>query len=207
MNVFEAVRDTVTVKEYAELNGFKPNKSSMICCPFHNDNTPSCKIDKRFYCFGCGAKGDTIDFVSRLYGIDKKSAAEKIADEFHIPYENNTHRKPIAQNSHKQEMLLETQFNDLCNNFLTILIDYFRLMEMWEKNYSPHTPNDDFHPLFIEAVHNKNRIEYLIDIIIYGSTEDKADLIIDCGKEIKHIEEKVKRSTERETQKIKQHNI
>ncbi|MBR1736847.1 MAG: DNA primase [Firmicutes bacterium] len=167
MSVFEAVRDTVTVKEYAELNGFKPNKSSMICCPFHNDKIPSCKIDKRFYCFGCGAKGDTIDFVSRLYGIDKKSAAEKIADEFYIPYENNTHRKPIAQNKHKQEMLLETQFNDLCNNFLTVLIDYFRLMEMWEKNYSPHTPNDDFHPLFIrmiKAVHRKmcslNRIKY-----------------------------------------------
>ena len=35
----------------------------MVCCPFHNDRTPSMKVDSRFYCFGCGASGDVIDFA------------------------------------------------------------------------------------------------------------------------------------------------
>ena len=35
---------------------------------FHNDKTPSMKLDKRFHCFGCGADGDVIDFVA-----DRKS--------------------------------------------------------------------------------------------------------------------------------------
>lgn len=38
-------------------------------CPFHAEKTPSFKIDPErgsFYCFGCGAKGDTISFVMQL---------------------------------------------------------------------------------------------------------------------------------------------
>ena len=41
-----------------------------IECPFHQENTASCMIEKdRWYCFGsCGAGGDSIDFLSRLTG-------------------------------------------------------------------------------------------------------------------------------------------
>ena len=41
------------------------------CCPFHEEKTPSCKINDdqgSFYCFGCGAKGD----IFTLY-TDRKS--------------------------------------------------------------------------------------------------------------------------------------
>lgn len=37
-------------------------------CPFHEENTPSFVIfpDNRFYCFGCQACGDSIQFVMKL---------------------------------------------------------------------------------------------------------------------------------------------
>ena len=44
----------------------------MAVCPFHKDKNPSMKIDRRYYCFGCGEKGDAIDFVAKFYGIGKK---------------------------------------------------------------------------------------------------------------------------------------
>ncbi|MDI6773142.1 MAG: CHC2 zinc finger domain-containing protein [bacterium] len=39
-------------------------------CPFHADSDPSLVVydDRRFYCFGCGAKGDVVDLVK---GIDE----------------------------------------------------------------------------------------------------------------------------------------
>lgn len=43
------------------------------CCPFHTDRSPSFTIFKggqRFYCFGCGASGDVLDYVSRTYGLN-----------------------------------------------------------------------------------------------------------------------------------------
>lgn len=53
MNVFEAVKQSVTTRQAAEFYGFRVNRAGMIACPFHNDRTPSMKVDKRFHCFGC----------------------------------------------------------------------------------------------------------------------------------------------------------
>lgn len=65
MNIFETVKAAVTVRQAAEHYGLKINRSGMICCPFHDDRHPSLKLNEDyFYCFGCGAKGDVIDFVA-----------------------------------------------------------------------------------------------------------------------------------------------
>ena len=73
----------------AQMAGLKPNRSKMICCPFHNDKHPSMKVDRRYFCFGCGAKGDAIDFVSNYYGLSLKEAAEKIVSAFSLSYDNS----------------------------------------------------------------------------------------------------------------------
>ena len=88
MNVFEAVKQSVTTRQAAERYGIKVNRNGMCVCPFHNDRNPSMKVDRRFYCFGCGATGDVIDFVSRFYGIGSKEAALMLAQDFSIPYED-----------------------------------------------------------------------------------------------------------------------
>jgi len=39
-----------------------------ICCPFHEDNSPSLQVydDGGWKCFGCGLFGDVLDFVGHL---------------------------------------------------------------------------------------------------------------------------------------------
>ena len=63
MNVFEAVKQSVTTRQAAEHYGIHVGRNGMACCPFHNDKTPSMKLDQRYHCFGCGADGDVIDFI------------------------------------------------------------------------------------------------------------------------------------------------
>mgnify|MGYP002975512815 FL=1 len=58
------------------------NRSSMICCPFHTDRNPSMKVDSRFHCFGCGADGDVIDFIAKLFQLSLRRAAEKLVADF-----------------------------------------------------------------------------------------------------------------------------
>ena len=77
MNLFETVRTNVKAIDVVSMAGLKPNRSKMICCPFHNDKHPSMKVDRRYFCFGCGAKGDAVDFVANCYGLSLKEAAEK----------------------------------------------------------------------------------------------------------------------------------
>ncbi|GIX14067.1 MAG: DNA primase [Paracoccaceae bacterium] len=54
------------------------------CCPFHNEKTPSFKVDDnsgRFYCFGCQAKGDAIGFVMQTENLGFLEAVEALARE------------------------------------------------------------------------------------------------------------------------------
>lgn len=51
------------------------------CCPFHPDKSPSFTIfdgGRRFYCFGCGASGDVLDFLRRLHGVGLREAADML---------------------------------------------------------------------------------------------------------------------------------
>lgn len=51
-------------------------------CPFHGDTQPSLVVypgDANYFCFGCGAGGDVIDFVGRLNGVGFREAASLLS--------------------------------------------------------------------------------------------------------------------------------
>lgn len=69
MTLFELVKQNICVPDAAEHYGLQVNRNGMCSCPFHKDRRPSMKLNERyFYCFGCGATGDVIDLVVRLFG-------------------------------------------------------------------------------------------------------------------------------------------
>ena len=108
-SVFEAVKQSVTVREAAQMYGIEVNRSGMACCPFHDDKNPSMKLNEEyFYCFGCGATGDVIDFTARLYNLSPKEAAEKLAQDFGLIYDSQalpggamSGRKPRRRSSRR----------------------------------------------------------------------------------------------------------
>ena len=53
MSIFEAVKQSVTTRQAAERYGIRVERNGMCRCPFHDDSTPSMKLDRRYYCFGC----------------------------------------------------------------------------------------------------------------------------------------------------------
>ena len=83
MNLFESVKAAVTVRQAAEHYGLEVGRNGMTRCPFHDDRHPSLKLNESyFYCFGCGATGDVIDFVARLFGYAPNSPDEVLDDHF-----------------------------------------------------------------------------------------------------------------------------
>ena len=53
------------------------------CCPFHNEKTPSFTVndEKGFYhCFGCGAHGDAIRWLTDQRGLAFMDAVKELAD-------------------------------------------------------------------------------------------------------------------------------
>ncbi len=53
-------------------------------CPFHNESKPSFSINEEeglFYCFGCQASGDVIDFYCRINGLEFREGLVQLAEE------------------------------------------------------------------------------------------------------------------------------
>lgn len=53
-------------------------------CPFHHETKPSFHVNPGqgfYYCFGCQASGDAIDFFARINGLDFKQAVIQLARE------------------------------------------------------------------------------------------------------------------------------
>ena len=78
----------------------------MACCPFHDDKHPSMKVDCRFHCFGCQADGDVINFTARLFGLNKKEAALKLAEDFSVSFDAKGHdpprRRPVKRKNSEE---------------------------------------------------------------------------------------------------------
>ena len=185
MNLFETVKRSVTTRQATEYYGLQVNRFNKTCCPFHDDRTPSMKVDLRFHCFGCGADGDVIDFVSRLYGLDAKAAAEKLSADFQISYEQSEQTQMMPRTSkaepdyHQQEGICFRR-----------LLNCLQKLRQWEGMYAPDRGSGTWHPLFVEALQEKDYIEYLLDVLLCGSIEERAALVKEYGKEVMKLEQR-----------------
>ena len=132
MNVFEAVREYgITARQAAEHCGIKINRNGMAVCPFHNDKNPSMKIDRRYYCFGCGEKGDAIDFVAKFYGLGKKDAAVQIEDDL-TPYFKKFSELTTVKDKRKKQVYVLTNYGSTHEQ------DLYRIYTLRDMGYSPY---------------------------------------------------------------------
>ena len=167
----------------------------MACCPFHDDKHPSMKVDRRFHCFGCQADGDVIDFTARLFGLSNKEAALKLAEDFSVRYDAKGHdpprRRPV-----KRKISEELRYRQAEQKCFRVLCDYLHLLERWEKEYAPQTPDEAWNPLFVEALQKKPYTEYLLDILLSGSMEERVSVVVQYGKEVRQIEQRISEFTQ-----------
>ena len=187
-NVFETVKQSVTVREVAERYGIEVKRGGMACCPFHDDKNPSMKLNEEyFYCFGCGATGDVIDLTARLYNLSPKEAAEKLAQDFGLIYDSQA---PPRRNYVRQKTEAQ-KFQENRDHAFRVLADYFHLLRKWEAGYTPKTPEEPMHPRFLEAVQQKDYIGYLLDSFLEDSPEEQKLWIAEHQSTIANLERRV----------------
>jgi DNA primase len=77
-------------------------------CPFHEERTPSFKVnprDKLYYCFGCEASGDVFRFVEEKEGLDFASAVESLAERYGVGLKRE-HEDPRAEERRRRKARL-----------------------------------------------------------------------------------------------------
>ena len=68
-------------------------------CPFHDEKTPSFQVTPArgfYYCFGCGAGGDTVAFVQAINNLSFPEAVEFLADKYGVQLRYTDEVKPAG---------------------------------------------------------------------------------------------------------------
>ena len=179
MTIYETIKAAISVKQTAEHYGLKVSRNGMACCPFHNDRHPSMKLNEEyFYCFGCKAKGDVIDFVARLFNLSSYEAAQKLAADFGLDP-----KPPTAAALPKPKHPYIRQFREDEMMCFRVLTDYLHLLEDWKVRYAPKTSDDALDDRFVEACQMLDYIEYLADILTVGNLEERVAVVDELMKE------------------------
>ena len=129
-----------------------------------------------------------IDFTAKLFDLSPKEAAEKLAQDFGLIYDSQAppRRRYVRQKTEAQ------QFREDRQRCYRVLSDYYHLLKKWESDHSPRTPEEKPHPRFVEAIHKKIYVEYLLDLFLYESEEEQKAWIAEHTAEITHLERRLK---------------
>lgn len=174
MTLFELAKQNICVPDAAEHYGLQVNRNGMCSCPFHEDRHPSMKLNERyFYCFGCGATGDVIDLVARLFALSSYEAAALPKPE-----------RPLLKAYRQEEV-----------RCLRVLCDYLHLLESWKVQYAPKTAEDTLDDRFVEACQMLDYVEYLADLLIATELEQRVKIVEMLNKDglIAGLEERLDR--------------
>ena len=205
MGLFDEVKQNVTVRQAAEMYGLKPNRSGLIRCIFHNDKSPSMKVDRRYYCFGCGCTGDAIDFTAQLFGLGLRDAAQKLADDFGIIHSGRASpKKQVVMK--KPEVTPEEKWQAEYLRCLRAYLDYKSLLLDWKEQYAPRNRYEEWDDRFITALRELTAVEYYLDTLLFGNQADKEFIVREKIQEVKSIEQKCKEYRDRGRQRSDKEN-
>ena len=172
MNLFQTVKASVTVRQAAALYGLPITTTGMTRCPFHEDHTPSMKLnDTYYYCFGCRATGDVIDLTARIFDLSSLQAARKLAQDFGFGPD-----KPPSSAvalSRPLTAIFDTQQEDIAY-CLRVLHDYRDLLTQWQTEFAPLSPEEPLNERFVEALHMLDVVDDLMDCLAFGPPSQKA---------------------------------
>lgn len=148
----------------AERYGLMTNRAGMAHCPFHDDRTPSLKLNEDyFYCFGCGAGGDVVSMTARLFDLRPYEAASKLAIDFGVAVPATA--PPDGSMRRFQTDLRRCQ---------KALVEYLELLIRWQRDYAPRSLDDEPDERYIEACRMLEPIDYMASLLSAGSLEQSA---------------------------------
>ena len=119
-NLLERVDIVSLISAHVEL---KPRGSNYVgLCPFHNEKTASFSVNSSrqfYYCFGCGSKGDAIQFLMDYFSLGFVDALKELCQKagVHYPEEQSirnrtpeSKRQHQVQSDHKKLLLAAARF-------------------------------------------------------------------------------------------------
>jgi len=159
--------DIIKVVEKSGIQLIRKGRSFWAHCPFHEDKNPSFSVDserQRWRCWSCNESGDVIAFVQKLEGLSFKEALRRLSLDNSQPIKITPREKTER---------------DLLRAFRSWEREYYHYLAMWYRAF--HDVKRTFRSIddaaqFSELIHQMPVVEYHMDILCYGSDEEKYKL-------------------------------
>lgn len=121
------------IEPYAPLK--KKGSNWMVCCPFHEEKTPSFSVNpaKGFYkCFGCGKGGNVFTFLMEYAGMSFPEAIESVAQTSGVPLP-----EPVDDEKYRESRKKREEQKTLAQQ----IIELNKIaLELWEKELQSDDP-------------------------------------------------------------------
>lgn len=163
----EPIKSSVTMPMVLSMYGYPTPRHRRIPCPLHNgrDNNFAYK-ERGFVCYVCGATGDVISFVQKLFGLTFMDTCRKMDMDFRLglnidgelsqeDQERAEERKRIARERKKRRQDAQRAYDDA----LTAFVELDKVI----MEQAPELPCDGFTDEFAFALKWIDYFAYLMD--------------------------------------------
>ena len=162
----QTIKDRLKMREVLSVYGFRPERR--MRCPIHNGDDLNFSItDHSFICYSHCGGGDVITFVQKLFNLSFADALKKIDTDFNLNiYGQKTFEE--LRKSHYQAMQLQAKREREKAERERADAEYWAVFDEWKRLddnsriYAPKKPDEEWHPLFVEALQKLAYQEYLL---------------------------------------------
>ncbi|MFA5099485.1 MAG: CHC2 zinc finger domain-containing protein [Candidatus Omnitrophota bacterium] len=170
---YKIISESVDIIDAATRYGIQVNGRNKALCPFHSEKTASLSFrNNRFKCFGCGASGDVIDFVSKLHGISGADAAGTLNRDYGLHLNLTAPVSAAATSEYIQKKRRLETFRAWENKLFIKLCDMrHRMNAVLRSQRREDEPSKEF----TDALSKISLSDFYIDTLIFMSESDKIE--------------------------------
>lgn len=140
-----------------------------IPCPLHNGKDNNFEVkEKSFMCYSQCGGGDVISFVQKLFNLSFPDALKKIDLDFGLSLYGE-HSFEDLRKLHYRQKQIQAERERKEREKQQADVEYWAVFAEWKRlddnkqNYAPKTPDEELHPLFVEALQKLAYQEHLLD--------------------------------------------
>lgn len=166
-NAVQTIKDRLTMREVLERYGYTAKRR--MPCPIHQGKELNFEVkEKSWRCYSHCGNGDTISFVQKLFGLSFSDTLKKIDLDFGLNLYGEHTFDELRRSHYKQKQIQaererkKREKEQADNEYWSVFDEWVRL-DRNKTLYAPKTPDEEWHPLFVEALQKLAYQEYLLD--------------------------------------------
>lgn len=168
VDAIQTIKDRLTMREVLEHYGYSAKRR--MPCPLHNGKDNNFEVkEKSFMCYSQCGGGDVITFMQRLFNLSFPDTLKKIDLDFGLNLYGEHSFEDLRKSHYRQKQIQaererKKREKEQAENEYWAVFDEWKRLDDNKRNYAPKTPDEEWNPLYVEALQKLAYQEYLLDM-------------------------------------------